>query len=223
MKDDIDERQIYLLVSAALQENPTTIAECDYKADLLDFSAWCRVQGLPPLPAAPTTVTAYLANLAVRCSLAIMQRRNASINLVHKEQGYELPGDKITIMQVIQSCKRHTAAHRARKVRPAAPLYTHQQKAFEEFRRSGTQILQVESGAGKVADIEIYVEQYQKYPGKVTNLEFCRTSDNAWGFAWRVYQYVKGRAKNWPCTNGRKWKTDIEAKEFLKQQGWKPI
>jgi hypothetical protein len=55
-------------------------------------------------------------------------------------------------------------------------------------------------------------------PARIVRLYFCKTADNA----WRVYQWVGGQAKNWEVTSGRKWKTMIEAKNFLKQQGWCP-
>jgi hypothetical protein len=35
-----------------------------YEADLRHFAAWCETQGLSPLPAAPATVAAYLADCA---------------------------------------------------------------------------------------------------------------------------------------------------------------
>ncbi|HEU5377323.1 MAG TPA: hypothetical protein VFV38_17985 [Ktedonobacteraceae bacterium] len=67
-----------------------------------------------------------------------------------------------------------------------------------------------------------HIGQYYKQEGRsgrVISLEFYKIADNA----WRVYQHVGGHSKNWKVTVGRKWKTDTEAKEFLEQQGWKPI
>jgi hypothetical protein len=109
------------------------------------------------------------------------------------------------------------------KAQPSTRLYPHQQKSIGEFRRKGQQIVHVEHGAGKTTEItaESYVEQYRKQDGKpdrVINLEFCKVEDS-----WRVYEHVEGHAKNWEVTVGRKWKTDTEAKEFLKQQGWNPL
>jgi site-specific recombinase XerD len=58
-----------------------------YRADWEDFLAWCRINGQPPLPAAPETVAAYLASLALTHGRAALRRRLAAITQAHKLRG----------------------------------------------------------------------------------------------------------------------------------------
>src|SRR5260370_36091659 len=62
-----------------------------YRADWHDFTMWCDVRGLAPLPATSETVTLYLADLAGRCKVATLTRRLSAISQAHQLAGHESP------------------------------------------------------------------------------------------------------------------------------------
>jgi integrase len=55
-----------------------------YKADWTHFSQWCAAHGFVPVPAAPTTVGAYLASLAASHAPATIRRRLAALGKMHR-------------------------------------------------------------------------------------------------------------------------------------------
>src|SRR5690349_17385957 len=54
-----------------------------YQSDWRHFEAWCRLQGLPALPARPETVTLYLTALATDHKPATLARKLTSITKAH--------------------------------------------------------------------------------------------------------------------------------------------
>ena len=68
-----------------------------YASDWADFTTWCKTIGLTPLPAAPGTVAAYLADMAdppddrEPLAHATIVRRKASIGEAHKLAGHPNP------------------------------------------------------------------------------------------------------------------------------------
>ena len=60
-----------------------------YCADWRDFCAWCESHALSPLPAAPESVAAYIAECAGRLKVGTIQRRLNAIAEVHKAMGLE--------------------------------------------------------------------------------------------------------------------------------------
>jgi integrase len=61
-----------------------------YDADLRHFAAWCDQEGLSPLPAAPTTVAAYLtAHVPPRLAVSTLRRRLAAISVMHQAAGHK--------------------------------------------------------------------------------------------------------------------------------------
>jgi site-specific recombinase XerD len=62
-----------------------------YAADWRDFLGWCTAHHLQPLPAAPETLSLYLADLAERRKPATLARRVVAISLAHKTAGLPSP------------------------------------------------------------------------------------------------------------------------------------
>lgn len=58
-----------------------------YATDWEDFTGWCRSRSIDALPAAPTSVAAYLASMAVSHSRATLRRRLAAIGRAHRMKG----------------------------------------------------------------------------------------------------------------------------------------
>lgn len=60
-----------------------------YHADWSHFTAWCQAADLPPLPATPQFVAAYLASMAATHSRATIRRRLLGIGQAHRYTGHE--------------------------------------------------------------------------------------------------------------------------------------
>jgi integrase len=55
-----------------------------YRADWAHFAAWCEIHGFVPVPAAPATVGAYLASLAVSHAPTTIRRRLSALGKMHR-------------------------------------------------------------------------------------------------------------------------------------------
>src|SRR6195952_2232095 len=55
-----------------------------YKADWTHFADWCAAHGFVPVPAAPTTVGAYLASLAGSHAPTTIRRRLSALGKMHR-------------------------------------------------------------------------------------------------------------------------------------------
>jgi integrase len=100
-----------------------------YTADWADFCAWCAHLGLDSLPAAPTTVARYLAQLADGSyihvppqrrrplKVATLTRRLASISQAHQLAGYSSPTQSELVRTRMKGIRR---AHGTQQDRAAA-------------------------------------------------------------------------------------------------------
>lgn len=77
-----------------------------YKGDWEDFSMWCRDRGLASMPAAPEVVALYLAGRAERLKTATLERRLASIVVMHRRAGYALDKGHPMLMEVWRGIRR---------------------------------------------------------------------------------------------------------------------
>jgi integrase len=55
-----------------------------YRADWAHFAAWCETHGFVPVPAAPATVGAYLASLALSHAPTTIRRRLSALGKMHR-------------------------------------------------------------------------------------------------------------------------------------------
>ena len=62
-----------------------------YAADWADFATWCAAGGLDPLPAAPSTVAAYLSAKAGELRVSTLARRRAGIRAYHRDRDVAAP------------------------------------------------------------------------------------------------------------------------------------
>src|SRR6185369_6088520 len=62
-----------------------------YRADWRDFCTWCDRSNVRPLPAAPESVAAYIAECAGRLKAGSIQRRLNAIAEAHKAVGVDSP------------------------------------------------------------------------------------------------------------------------------------
>jgi integrase len=78
-----------------------------YTNDFVMFSAWCREQGLAPMPALPRTVALYLTSLAVgEKKVATIERALVAISQAHKLHGLPSPREAAEVTEVLQGIRR---------------------------------------------------------------------------------------------------------------------
>jgi integrase len=77
--------QAALATAQALAQQATAPATLRaYKADWSHFAEWCAAHGFVPVPAAPTTVGAYLASLAESHAPTTIRRRLSALGKMHR-------------------------------------------------------------------------------------------------------------------------------------------
>jgi site-specific recombinase XerD len=87
-----------------------------YRADWADFARWCDGVGLCPLPAAPTTLATYLAQLAdAGKKVSTIRRRLAAVAYAHKLKGLVPPSDAETVRAVLSGIRRKIGVAVTRK------------------------------------------------------------------------------------------------------------
>lgn len=72
------------------------------KADMAVYTAWCRARSLPPLPADPAAVTAFVDAMARKRAPATVRRYVASIGVVQRSIGCPEPVQGPTVRQALQ-------------------------------------------------------------------------------------------------------------------------
>lgn len=77
-----------------------------YRADWADFSGWCQEKGFPSMPAAPEAVALYLAGRAERLKTATLERRLASIVVMHRRAGHALDTKNPMLVEVWRGIRR---------------------------------------------------------------------------------------------------------------------
>src|SRR5580704_5657645 len=77
-----------------------------YRTDWRDFCAWCESHGLSPLPAAPETVAAYIAQCAGRLKVGTIQRRLNAITEAHKATGLDSPTSDGMVRNTLKGIRR---------------------------------------------------------------------------------------------------------------------
>ena len=77
-----------------------------YQSDLRHFAAWCAGRGLEPLPAAATTVAAYLTDHAGQLATSTLQRRLYALSALHRAGGFDSPADAPEVQAVWSGIKR---------------------------------------------------------------------------------------------------------------------
>ncbi len=84
-----------------------------YARDLAAFRIWCRARAVTALPAAPQTLAAYLADLALTDRPATIGRKLAAIAVAHRDAGLESPTEHGMVKRTLAGTRREkgTAPH----------------------------------------------------------------------------------------------------------------
>src|SRR5262252_5946341 len=77
-----------------------------YAADWRHFTAWCHARGAASLPAAPVTVSLYLAELAEIARVSTLTRRISAISQAHQLAGFESPTQDPRVRTVMAGIRR---------------------------------------------------------------------------------------------------------------------
>jgi site-specific recombinase XerC len=77
-----------------------------YRADWRDFCAWCESHALCPLPAAPETVAAYIAECVGHLKVGTIQRRLNAIAEAHKATGLDSPTSAGIVRNTLKGIRR---------------------------------------------------------------------------------------------------------------------
>jgi site-specific recombinase XerD len=104
-----------------------------YQSDWRDFCAWCEAHGVGPLPAAPETVAAYIAECAGRLKPGSIQRRLNAIAEAHKAVGAESPTSAGIVRNTLKGIRRTMGTAPAQK----APALTADIRAMLDATDSG--------------------------------------------------------------------------------------
>jgi len=99
-----------------------------YRADWRDFCGWCESHGLSPLPAAPETVAAYIAECAGRLKVGTIQRRLNAIPEAHKATGQDSPTTAGMVRNTLKGIRRTLGTATA----PKSPTLTDDIRAMVE-------------------------------------------------------------------------------------------
>jgi integrase len=84
------------------------------------FESWCSERKLQPLPAAPLTCAAYLADRAAMLRAASLSVHAAAIAQVHQSSGLESPTTTVEVTRVLKGIRRElgTKAMKKRALEP---------------------------------------------------------------------------------------------------------
>jgi site-specific recombinase XerD len=86
-----------------------------YQSDLRHFAAWCAKRGLEPLPAAATTVAAYLTDHAGVLATSTLERRLYALSALHRAGSFDSPADAPEVQAVWNGIKRTHRTARTQK------------------------------------------------------------------------------------------------------------
>jgi integrase len=104
-----------------------------YQSDWRDFCAWCQARDARPLPAAPESVAAYIAECARHLRPGSIQRRLNAIAEAHKAAGLDSPTHAGIVRNVLKGIRRTLGTAPAQK----APALTDDIRAMVESADPG--------------------------------------------------------------------------------------
>lgn len=90
-----------------------------YQAQWYAFVAWCTARDLAPLPAAPATVTRYLADRAKVWRVSSIEQALAAVACAHRLAGHDSPRQSLEVRLVMKGIRREIGVAPTRKA-PAA-------------------------------------------------------------------------------------------------------
>jgi integrase len=93
-----------------------------YALDWKAFAAWCRAADLATLPAAPTTVAAFLTDAGKTVGAGALGRRAAAIGVRHRQAGLPSPAADPAVRAILNAARWAATPRRPPPRRPAELL-----------------------------------------------------------------------------------------------------
>lgn len=93
-------------VSAFIKDSRADNTRRAYRSDWVGFESWCNGKGLVALPAAPSTVAGYIADLAATAKASTIGRKVASISTAHKMAGHLSPCASELVLSTLKGIRR---------------------------------------------------------------------------------------------------------------------
>lgn len=97
-----------------MQAEATGAAPATYRGEWTLFADWCQALGHSALPATPIIVADFLMHENPDASKAVLRRRVAAINHVHRTAGHPEPGTVTAVRRLLWSRRRDSALARSR-------------------------------------------------------------------------------------------------------------
>ena len=86
-----------------------------YKADYKDFTGFCIKNGFKPMPSEPKVISLYLTYLSKSCKFSTLNRRLASISVIHRLSGHYIDTKHPMITENLLGIKRVMGSHQKAK------------------------------------------------------------------------------------------------------------
>jgi hypothetical protein len=148
------------LVSPTRRQRPSSPETLRlYAMDWATFEDWCGRQSLVPLPAAATSVAAFLDESATTLSAGTLIRRAAAIAAKHRQSGVATPTTDPTVTAILRRARQAGTPRRAPRKTPAV-LIRMAVRCPHDFAgtRDRALLLLAASGLGRAALVGLDVE-----------------------------------------------------------------
>jgi site-specific recombinase XerD len=103
-----------------------------YQSDWRAFTGWCAIHGRASLPASAETIALYISSLAETLKASTIQRRLASISVLHQLAGHASPTHDPKVRAVMQGIKRVKGTASATKAPAITPVLRAMVEALPE-------------------------------------------------------------------------------------------
>lgn len=98
--------ELYSNAQAFAEQAKSPQTKRAYQSDWADFSGWCSLHHLHPLPASPETIALYLTERAATLKISSLRRRLTAISQIHQVRGLEFNAKHTAIRSVWSGIRR---------------------------------------------------------------------------------------------------------------------
>jgi integrase len=98
--------ELYSSAQAFAEQAKSPQTKRAYQSDWADFTGWCAMHHLHPLPASPETIALYLTERAETLKISSLRRRLTAISQIHQVRGLEFNAGHAAIRSVWSGIRR---------------------------------------------------------------------------------------------------------------------
>ena len=110
---DIKSLELETIKNLRNSKSPNTLRA--YHSDYSDFSLFCSKNGFQAMPTQPKILALYITHLSSYSKYSTLQRRLASISILHKTKGYYIDTKHPLIMENLMGIKRTNGSNQKGK------------------------------------------------------------------------------------------------------------